>query len=90
MSITPVDEGLSARLATVNVGDTWKYVEPPRFPTTIELVVVGTGCSLSFPPTAVGVPLPGLFLVRYQPRTEAPTIAWKTGPDQRTTTRPSK
>jgi hypothetical protein len=74
---TSVNEGMRARLATVSVGDTWKGVEPPKFPTTIELVVVGMGCSLSFPPTAVGVPLLGLFLVMYQPRTEAPTMAWK-------------
>ena len=77
MLATFVNEGTRARLATVSVGDTWKLVEPPKFPTTIELVVVGTGCSLSFPPTAVGVPLLGLFLVMYQPRTEAPTMAWK-------------
>ena len=78
---TPLNEGSRARLATVSVGDTWKREEPARFPTTTELVVVGKGCSLSFPPTAVGVPLLGLFLVKYQPRTEAPTMAWKS--DQR-------
>lgn len=72
MLTTPVSR---ARFATVSVGDTWKREEPPKFPATIELVVVGTGCSLSFPPTAVGVPLLGLFLVRYQPRTEAATMA---------------
>jgi hypothetical protein len=77
MLATPVKEGSRARLAKVSVGDTWKPVEPPRFPTTIELAVVGTGCSLSFPPTAVGVPSLGLFLVIYQPRTDAPTMAWK-------------
>jgi len=72
---TPVNEGSRARLATVSVGDTWKLVEPARFPTTIELVVVGSGCSLSFPPTAVGVPSLELFLVIYQPKTEAPIMA---------------
>lgn len=75
MLTTSVNKGSRARLAIVSVGDTWKLVEPPRSPTTIELVVARTGCSLSFPPTAVGVPLLGSFLVIYQPRTEAPTMA---------------
>jgi len=67
-----VDEG--PRLSTVSVGETWKRVEPPRFPTTAELVVVGMAFSLSFPPTAMGGLSPGFFLDRYQPRTETPTM----------------
>ena len=81
MLATPVGEG--SRLSTVSVGDTWKRVEPPRFPTTIELVVAGVFFSFSVPPTAVGVPWAGLFLVIYQPKTEAPTMAWKVQSDQR-------
>ena len=65
-----VNEG--PRLATVRVGETWKRVEPPRFPATTELVVVGM--ALSFPPTAIGGLWLGLFLVMYQPRTETPTM----------------
>jgi len=68
----PVGEG--SRFATVSVGDTWRCVESPRFPTTIELVVVGMGFSFSFPPTAVGAESV-LPLVMYQPRTEAPVMA---------------
>lgn len=67
----------TSRRATVRVGDTWKCEEPPRFPTTTELVVAGRGLSFSFPPTAVGGPWPGLSLVTYQPRTEVPTMDWR-------------
>jgi len=77
-----VNEG--SRLSTVSVGDTWKRVEPPRFPTTIELVVVGMGCSFSFPPTAMGILWPAVSLVIYQPRTEVPAMAWKTQWGERT------
>ena len=82
MLAIPVGEG--SRFATVSVGDTWRCVESPRFPTTIELVAVGMGFSFSFPPTAVGAESV-LPLVMYQPRTEAPVMAWKAQWGQGTT-----